>query len=37
VQVRQEIVSGVEVPIKARGLRQAKVCQAKTQQKEPRF
>ena len=41
VQLRQELVSGVVVPVKAWGvcdrLRQAKVCQAEAQQGEARL
>jgi hypothetical protein len=37
MQLRKELVSRVVVPIKAWGLRQAKVCQAEAQQGEARL
>jgi hypothetical protein len=37
MQLRKELISGVVVSVKARGLRQAKVCQAERQQGEERL
>jgi hypothetical protein len=34
MQLRKELISGVVVPVKSRGLRQTKVCQTETQQGE---
>jgi hypothetical protein len=37
MQLRKELVSGVIVPVKTTGLRQAERCQEETQQEEVRL